>query len=106
MAQLTQGQVSDCAAGVAAHLFGGVARVMGGAASATCPVNWTDLQNAVSALDAAFDTTLVTAATQQPSTDTIVQYLAAQIPAPASGGTAQQKTILACYVLLKRAGLI
>ena len=103
---LTAAQIADCAAGVASHLFGGQARLMGGVSQVTCTVNWTDLQNAVAALDAAFDTTLATAATQQPSTDTIVQYLAAQIPAPASGGTAQQKTILACYVLLKRAGLI
>ena len=103
---LTQAQIADCAAKVAAHLFEATVAILGGTSKATVPVSWTDLQNAVSALDAAFDTTLATAGTQVPTTDTIVQYLASRIPAPVSGGTAQQKTILACYTLLKRAGLI
>ena len=103
---LTSQQIADCAAQIAAHLFQGVASRLGGETIATCPVNWTDIQNAVSAVDTAFDTTLATAATQVATTNTIVQYLASRIPAPVSGGTGQQKTILACYVLLKRANLI
>jgi hypothetical protein len=105
MSQLTAAQVQDCAAKLAACLFQGVAPALQ-ATVATASVNWADLRAAVSALDAAFDTTLATASTQVPTTDTIAQYLASQIPAPASGGTAQQKTILACLTLLKRAGLI
>jgi hypothetical protein len=103
---LNAAQIADCAAKAAQHLFGGVAALMGGTANATATVNWQDLQNAVSALDAAFDTQLATAVAQASGATTVVQYLAGQIPAPASGGTAQQKTVLACYVLLKRAGLI
>jgi hypothetical protein len=73
---------------------------------ATATVNWSDLQAAVAALDAAFDATLSAATTATSGTTTVLQYLASTIPAPASGGTAQQKTILACLTLLKRAGLI
>lgn len=105
MSALNASQVQQCAAQLAGVLFGGLSVPVAGTL-ATASVNWTDLQNAVSALDAAFDTTLATAGTQVPTTDTILQYLESQIPPPASGGTAQQKTILACLVLLKRVGLI
>lgn len=105
MSALSQQQVADCAAKVAAHLFQGVAAAIGGTANTTATVNWTDLENAVSALDAAFDEVISNIAVGT-SSDTIIQFLASKIPAPASGGTVQQKTILACYVLLKRAGLI
>lgn len=105
MSQLNAAQVQTCAAQLAGILFGGLSLSLAGTV-ATASINWADLQNAVSALDAAFDTTLATAGTQVPTTDTILQYLAAQIPAPASAGTTQQKTVLACLVLLKRAGLI
>lgn len=103
---LTSQQIADCAAQIASHLFQGIVSQMLGATVATCPVNWTDIQNAVSAVDTAFDTTLATASTQVATTNTILQYLASRIPAPVSAGTNQQKTILACYVLLKRAGLV
>jgi hypothetical protein len=106
MSQLTTAQVQACAAQVAGHIFGGSAAALAGVASATASVNWTDLQNAVSALDGALDTTLNTAVSAGLGADTVIQALAAQIPAPVSGGTTQQKTILLCYVLLKRAGLI
>jgi len=98
--------VADCAAAVAGHIFQGVARLMGGVASGTAGVNWADLEAAVAAVDAAFDTTLTTAASEVGGGTTIINALAASIPSPVSAGTAQQKTILACYVLLKRAGLI
>lgn len=103
---LTAAQLATAAALVARHLFEGNAAPLMGANRAIASVNWTDLQNAISALDSAFGTTLATATTETVGTDTIVQYLASQIPAPVSGGTAQQKTILACYCLLARAGLI
>lgn len=105
MSQLTLAEAQACAAQVGNHLFAGLSAKLI-ASLATASVNWSDLLAAVQALDAAFDAALATAATQVPSTNSIVQYLASQIPAPCSGGTMQQKTILACYVLLKRAGLI
>ncbi len=105
MSALTTAQQQACAAQLAGVLFGGLSLPLAGTL-ATATVNWSDLQAAVAALDAAFDTTLATAGTQVATTDTILQYLASQIPAPASGGTTQQKTVLACLVLLKRAGLI
>jgi hypothetical protein len=103
MSVLTTAQVADCAAKLAACLFQGTALTLQAAAAT---VNWADLQAAVQALDTVFDTTLATATTQTSGTTTVVQYLASQLPAPASAGTAQQKTTLACLVLLKRAGLI
>ena len=105
MSQLNASQVSLCAADVALILFGGQSLSIAGT-QATATVNLTDLQNAVSAIDAAFDTTLTAATSATSGATTIISYLASTIPAPASGGTAQQKTILACLVLLKRVGLI
>lgn len=105
MSVLTTAQAQACAAQVAAQLFQGQGATLPGTL-ATATVNTADLQAAVQALDAAFDTTLATAQSQSSGTTSVVNYLAGQIPAPASGGTTQQKTVLACYVLLKRAGLI
>jgi hypothetical protein len=61
---------------------------------------------AAAALDAAFDTTLSVAVTAVGGTTTVINGLNAIIPAPFSGATAAQKTLLACYVLMKRAGII
>lgn len=105
MSQLNAGQVALCAIDSAAILFGGLALSIGGT-NATATVNLTDLQNAISALDAAFDTTLTAATTATSGATTVISFLASTIPAPASGGTAQQKTILALLVLAKRVGLI
>jgi hypothetical protein len=105
MSALTNAQAQACAAQLAQCLFGGQPLTLA-ATLATATVNWSDLQAAVQALDAAFDATLSAATTATSGTTTILQYLAGQIPAPASGGTAQQKTVLACLTLLKRAGLI
>lgn len=106
MAAMSAPNVADCAAKIAGHLFQGIVAALGGASQATASVNWSDLQAAVSAVDAAFDTTLATAASQTTNNTTVINYLASQIPAPVSGGTAQQKTIIGIYVLAKRAGLI
>jgi hypothetical protein len=103
---LNAGQVADCAAKIAAHVFQGIVAAFAGATQATATVNWTDLQNAVSAVDAAFDTSLTTATAQTTGATTVINYLASQIPAPVSGGTTQQKTVIGIYVLAKRAGLI
>jgi len=106
MALLSAAQVADCAAKVAAHLFQGQATPLGGAAAGTATVNWSDVQAGVSQLDADFDATLNAAVTAYGGTTTVINALAASLPAPVSGWTAQQKTVLCCYVLLKRAGLI
>ncbi|HMC88443.1 MAG TPA: hypothetical protein VKI17_02800 [Gemmataceae bacterium] len=103
---LNAGQTADCAAKIAAHVFQGIVAALGGAVNTTATVNWSDLQAAVSAVDAAFDETLSQAVTDAGGATSVINFLASKIPAPVSGGTGQQKTILACYVLLKRAGLV
>lgn len=65
-----------------------------------------DLIAAAGAIDNAFDTTLNNAVIAVGGTTTVINGLASVIPAPFSGATAQQKTLLACYVLMKRAGII
>jgi hypothetical protein len=103
---LVSAQIQACAAQVASHLFQGIVAAFGGATQATASVNWQDLQNAVQAVDAGFDTTLASAQSATGGTTTVINYLASTIPSPVSGGSSQQKTILAIYVLAKRAGLI
>lgn len=106
MSVLNAAQVASCAGQVADHLFGGIVHSVGGATYATIGCNATDLQNNVSALDAALDTTINAAVTAGFGADTVINALAAQLAAPVSGWTAQQKYVLLCFVLLKRAGLI
>jgi hypothetical protein len=72
---------------------------------ATANVNHDDLVAAVSALDAAFDTTLNAAVASAGGTTTILNALIASLPAPASGGTTAQKAVLGVMVLAKRGGL-
>ena len=76
------------------------------AAQVTANFSLDQIQAAVAALDNAFDTTINAAATAGFGADTIIQGLNAVIPSPFSGATAQQKTLLCCYVLMKRAGVI
>ncbi len=64
------------------------------------------IQTAAQQIDNAFDTTLNAAVTAVGGTLTIIQALNAAISAPFSGASVQQKTLLACYVLMKRAGII
>jgi len=68
--------------------------------------NLDDLTAAATAIDNAFDTTLNAAVVAVGGTTTVINGLASVIPAPFSGATAQQKTLLACYVLMKRSGII
>lgn len=68
--------------------------------------NHDDIVAAAVAIDNAFDTTLSAAVTAVGGSTTVINGLAAVIPAPFSGATGAQKTLLACYVLMKRAGLI
>lgn len=106
MSQLTTAQQQACAAQVGTHLFGGIGATFGGALQATATVTWTDLQNAVAALDNALDTTINAAQTAGFGADTIVNGLAAQLQPPVSGLTNQQKYIILIYTLAKRASLI
>jgi hypothetical protein len=64
------------------------------------------IQAAAAAIDSAFDTTLNAAVIAVGGGLTVTQAMAAVIPAPFNGATAAQKTLLCCYVLMKRAGLI
>ena len=61
---------------------------------------------AAAALDNAFDATLNQAVAAVGGTTTVINGLNAIIPQPFQSATAQQKTLLCCYVLMKRAGLI
>lgn len=72
----------------------------------TANFNVSDLAAAATSIDSAFDTTLSNAAIVVGGTTTVINGLAAAIPAPFSGATAQQKTMMACWVMMKRAGLI
>jgi hypothetical protein len=65
-----------------------------------------DLNAAAAAIDSAFDTTLNAAVIAVGGGLTVTQAMAAVIPAPFNGATAAQKTLLCCYVLMKRAGII
>ena len=106
MSALNQAQVADCAAQAASHLFGGITHIIGGATSATIGVNWTDIQTNVTALDAALDTTINAAQAGGFGSQTVINALAAQLSAPVSSWTAQQKYVLLMFVLAKRAGLL
>lgn len=64
-----------------------------------------DLQAAAAAIDNAFDTTLSAAVAAVGGGTTVIAGLNAVIPAPFSGATVAQKTLLCCYVLEKRAGI-
>lgn len=75
-------------------------------AKVTANFSLDQIQAAAAALDSAFDTTLNAAVTAVGGTTTVINGLNAIIPAPFSGATVQQKTLLCCYVLMKRAGVI
>lgn len=65
-----------------------------------------DIAAAATALDNALDTSLSTAVAAVGGATTVINGLASIIPAPFSGATAAQKTLLLCHVLMKRAGII
>jgi hypothetical protein len=65
-----------------------------------------DLIAAITSIDNGFDTTLNQGVAAGFGAMPVIQALNANIPAPFSGATLQQKIELACAVLLKRAGLI
>lgn len=75
-------------------------------ASITAKYSLDQIQTAVSAVDAAFDTTLSAAVIAVGGATTIINGLSGQITASMVGATATQQTLLCCYVLMKRAGII
>ena len=96
---LTTPQVVAAASSVAAAMFGGVANV-------TANFALDQIQSAVSAVDAAFNVTLSTAVSAVGGSTTIANGLSAQITASMPGATVQQQTLVVCYTLMKRAGII
>lgn len=72
----------------------------------TANYNLAQIQTAVAAIDAAFDVTLSDAVAAVGGSTTIVVGLSSQITASMPGASAQQQTLLVCYVLMKRAGII
>jgi len=74
--------------------------------NAVANFNLADITAAANAIDNAFDTTLNAAVVAVGGTTTVINGLAAAIPAPFNSATVAQKTLLACHVLMKRAGII
>ena len=74
-------------------------------ANALANFSLADLQAAAAAIDSAFDTTLTVAVAAVGGGTTVINGLNAVLPAPFSGATVAQKTLLCCYVLEKRAGI-
>lgn len=72
----------------------------------TANFSLTDLRAAVQTIDNALDATLSQAVAAVGGTTTVVNGMASVIPAPVNGASAQQQTLLVCYVLMKRAGII
>jgi hypothetical protein len=96
---LTTQQQAQAAAKVAAVMFGGVANVVAN-------YSLDQIQAAVAAVDNAFNTTLNAAVIAVGGSTTIINGLSAQITASMPGATASQQTMVACYTLMKRAGII
>jgi D-lyxose ketol-isomerase len=98
MSQLTATQVAQCAAYWALQNFV--------VPNVTAKYSLDQIQTAVSAIDAAFDTTLSAAVTAVGGSTTIANGLSSQITASMAGASVAQQTLLVCYVLMKRAGII
>jgi hypothetical protein len=98
MTQLTAAQQQACAA-----YWANINFVQ---AQVTATYSLDQITAAAAAIDAALDTTLSAAVTAVGGSTTVIQGLADSIPSPFSGATVQQKTLLCCYVLMKRAGII
>jgi len=96
---LTTQQQTQAAASVAAAMFGGVANVVAN-------FSLDQIQAAIAAVDVAFNTTLNAAVIAVGGTTTIANGLSAQITSSMPGATASQQTMVVCYTLMKRAGII
>jgi hypothetical protein len=98
MAQLSAADIASCASYWANASFV--------APNAVANYSLTQIQSAISAIDAAFDTTLNTAVAAVGGNTTVIRGLSAQITTSMPGATVAQQTLLVCHVLMKRAGLI
>jgi hypothetical protein len=74
--------------------------------NATANYTIDDIAAAIAAVDSAFDTTLNQAVAAGHGAQTVWQAMAAIIPAPFSGATAQQKALLVSNVTMKRVGIL
>jgi hypothetical protein len=75
-------------------------------AQATAKYSLDQIQAAVAAVDNAFDTTLANAVIAVGGATTIANGLSSQITGNMPAATAQQQTLVVCYTLMKRAGII
>jgi 6-phosphogluconate dehydrogenase (decarboxylating) len=98
MATLSTQQLRDVAAYWANHNF------VGGNVTANFAID--HIQAAAQSIDNAFDTTINQAQSAGYGPQTVINAINANIPAPFSTASLQQKINLACNVLEKRAGLI
>jgi hypothetical protein len=74
--------------------------------NATATASLDKIITAVAAIDAALDTTLTAAVVAVGGSTTLINGLSMQITASMPAATVQQQTLLVCYVLMKRAGII
>lgn len=74
--------------------------------NAVAHFNTTDALAAVQAVDAALDATLSQAVVAAGGSTTVINALAAQLPAPWSTGSTAEKTMIAVVVFEGRGGLI
>lgn len=98
MSQLSTVQVAQTAAAWANAVF-----VI---PNVTAHASLGNIQTAISSVDAAFDTTLSAAVAAVGGATTVANGLSAQITASLPQATIAQQTLLVCYVLMKRAGII
>jgi|SRR6516165_4195816 hypothetical protein len=103
---LTPAQQDDCARQLAGVMFVGHGFTVNLLDSGMAIINHSDILAAVGQIDSDWDATLNQAVSAYGGTITIINALAASLPSPSSGLSGQQKTVIACAVLLKRAGLI
>jgi hypothetical protein len=96
---LTNPQVAATSIVAAAAMFGGVNNVV-------ASFGLDQIQNAIAAIDAAFNTTLSVAVAAVGGNTTIANGLSGQITASMPGATVAQQTTVVCYTLMKRAGVI
>lgn len=98
MSVLTPQQQTQCAA------FWAIQSFVIPHVTAHCSLD--QIKTAVAAIDIAFDTTLTNAAIAVGGNTTIASGLSAQITTSMPLATVPQQTLLVCYVLMKRAGII
>lgn len=98
MSQLTAAQQRQAAASWANAVF-----VIG---NTTAAYSLDQIAAAIAAVDNAFDTTLSAAVAAVGGATTIANGLSSQITASMPGASVAQQTLIVCYTLMKRAGII